>query len=88
MLLIGVYLVRRYIPGASAAHTRRLRIVDKLALSSKTSLLMVEVEGQKLLMTVGGDRVTYVDHAQVLPPDEIYDRELGLVCKDEMKLSA
>ena len=88
VLLIGAYFARRYLPGASVKHTRRLRIVDKLALTSKTSLLIVDVEGQKLLMTVGADRVTYVDQGQVLPPDEIYDRELGLVCKDDMKLSA
>ena len=51
VLLVGLYFVKRYLPGAVVPHTRRLRVVDRLSLSPKTSLVMVDVEGQKLLLT-------------------------------------
>ena len=88
VFLIGVAVTKRYRGGVQTGGARRLRVVERVPLSSKTHLVIAEVEGNQVLLAVGPDRVSFG------PELAGSDRPVGLhetmefVCPEELKLSA
>lgn len=68
----GVYLTRRYGKQSGNASARRLRLIERTALSSKTSLVLVELDGRPFLVSLGQERasITPVDDFQSLAVSE------------------
>lgn len=80
---IGLHVHRR-MTGATtpAGRTRRMQIVERLPIASKTALVLVEVDGRPLVLTVGADRVTAIDgHGSELT-------DVERLCRDEAALVA
>lgn len=65
VFLIGVALYKRVGKGQGAGGGRRLRIVERLPLTQRTALVMAEVDGARVLLSVGTERVNVLplDHA-------------------------
>jgi flagellar biogenesis protein FliO len=51
----------------AAAGTRRLRVVERLALSRRALLLVVEYEGRKYLIGQSGDQLALISRADAAP---------------------
>jgi Flagellar biosynthesis protein, FliO len=52
----GVHLFKRYGLSRSGATTRRLQVVERVALSPKCSLLLVQLDGREFLLTAGAEQ--------------------------------
>ena len=58
VFFIAVYFLKRYkMPGQGTAR-RKLRVIERLPISSKTAVMLVEVGGQEIFLTVGSEHVT------------------------------
>ena len=60
LLFIGTALVKRYHPGAAmqGRDERRMVILEKLALSPKATLYLVEVDGKQMLVGSGSEALS------------------------------
>jgi len=52
---------RAGVPLATGRQARRLRLVERIVLSRRSSLLLVECDGRKLLLGESGDRLSLID---------------------------
>lgn len=64
VLLIGSWAVKRHQKGVENNSSRRLKILERLPLAPKTFLVLAEVEGKKILLSVGSERVTMLESPQ------------------------
>lgn len=56
----GLYLLRRYAPGLGGLHAapgQRIQVVEIRRLTPRTTLFLVQVEGERLLLAQSGDRI-------------------------------
>ena len=62
-VLLGgsLYLLRRY--GITAAHKGEIRVVDRVSVDAKNSLILVEVDGRRLLLGSGSGGLTTLDNS-------------------------
>lgn len=51
----GIHVYKRYFLQSSGKIERRLRILERLPVSAKNSLLLVELDGRELLLSTGPD---------------------------------
>jgi flagellar biogenesis protein FliO len=51
----GIHVYKRYFMQSSGKVERRLRILERLPVSAKNSLLLVELDGRELLLATGPD---------------------------------
>ncbi|MBX7139240.1 MAG: flagellar biosynthetic protein FliO [Oligoflexia bacterium] len=88
VFLIATFLVRKYGPKNLMPTGRRLRVREKLPVTSKTSLMLIEVDERPFLVAVGPDHVAFCDH-EIEPrfDQEATERALKLVCQEDEKLS-
>lgn len=59
---------RAGLPLAGSRQARRLRLVERVVLSRRSSLLLVECDGRKLLLGESGDRLSLLDGEKEGPP--------------------
>jgi len=76
VFLIGVAIYKKYtgatsLRGGRLSRGRRLRVVERLSVSSRTALIMAEVDGKPILFTVGPDKVSFGPAVTGLTIDEI-----------------
>ncbi|MBN8548941.1 MAG: FliO/MopB family protein [Deltaproteobacteria bacterium] len=86
LLFVGVHFFKKYNPQNNPrAAGRSMRVLERMPIAPKTSLVLAVVEGRKILMAVGSDRVSfYSQHSQ----DEnaaSFDNSLDLLCQDDVK---
>jgi hypothetical protein len=88
VFLIGIALVKRVRGGAPARSGQRIKVLERALLAPKTWLVLSEVDGRRVLLAVGADRVSFHpgSGAEMLPED--LQEPLGLVCGEDIKLSA
>ena len=60
VFFIGLWVYKRLHGTAQQTQKRKLRIVERLSISSKTSLMLVQANGQEILLSVGSDRVSVI----------------------------
>ena len=60
VFLIGVYFYKRLGLKAAAGGRRRLRIVERMPLQGRVSLLLVELDGEETLLAVGSDHAALI----------------------------
>lgn len=89
VLLIGVHFFKKYNPQNNPrAPGRSMRIIEKMAVAPKTSLVLATVEGRKILFAVGNERVSFFSTQET--QDELpahFDTSLDLLCQDDVKTS-
>ena len=57
------YLMRRGLAGIRPGRNRRLRIVDRLPIDQRKSILLVALDGREFLVAAGADRITLLAEA-------------------------
>lgn len=62
LFFIGVYLYKRFAHKAVIIPSRRMRVIDRVSVAAKTTLVLVEVEGRTVLMAVGGEKVAFLPY--------------------------
>ncbi len=86
IFLVGVHFYKRYALKGQAATIRRLQVIEKLPVSSKAAVLLIQAEGKKYLIGVGGERISLL-HAE--GGEQGFDKKvLEEICNEEIKLSA
>lgn len=58
LILVGVAILKRVNKFVGGTSDKRLKIKERLPLSNKTSLVLVEVGGREILISVGSEAVT------------------------------
>jgi flagellar biosynthetic protein FliO len=89
ILLIGTYLVKRFKSVSVEGTKRRMQVLEKLAISPKTSLVLVEVDGKKLVLGVGAEKVSFSslsagaeqDRGLELVDGKRFETELSKACQ-------
>lgn len=61
VLLIGAWFFRRFWGSGVQYAGRRLKIREKLSVSPRTSLVLVEMDGRPLVLALGSEKVTFCE---------------------------
>jgi flagellar biogenesis protein FliO len=92
LFLVGVAIAKRINPKLAVVNEQRMCVRSRLPLTSKTQLVLAEVDGQEVLIAVGQEHVSLMQSASVKP---IMLREPVLVdggketpCKEELQRTA
>lgn len=87
-LLIVSYLLKRFAPRRVCGTGRRMKIIERMPVSAKSALLLLEVDSRKFMVAVGPDKVNFAEIPE--PPERLCDFEEGFnaVCGEPVKLSA
>ncbi len=86
LLFIGLYFVKKLNPRAVGGAERKIKIVERTPVTPKTSLILAEVEGKKVFLAVGPDRVSF--HSLDSESGINFGESLESICRDETKHSA
>ncbi len=86
VLAAGVYVYRRLNPQAVATTKRRMRVRERLALTSKAQLLLVDIDGREVVVAVGSDHVSLHDPRGPQTFDSLLPMDSG--CIGDEKLPA
>jgi len=84
LLLIGASVIKRLHNPAGSPTDRRISVLERVSVGSKTSLLLVEVDGKTVLTSVGPESVSFMNVSN----SENFKNSLDVVCEPEVKLSA
>lgn len=60
VFFIGIHIYRKYYYRMKPLNENHMRILEKLALSNKSMLYLVEIEGKKIIVGAGADKLTMV----------------------------
>jgi len=82
----GVYAYRRIHPQAAITTKRRMRVRERLPLTSKAQLLLVEIDGREVVVAVGSDHVSIHDARGSQTFDSLLPMDSG--CIGDEKLPA
>lgn len=94
VFLIGTYICKRLgSKNGTFRQQRRLKVLERTPLASKTSLLLIEVDGKEVLLAVGADKVTQIQTAKETVhefSEKDFEESYKVVCneQDALKLSA
>jgi len=76
-LFAGLGLYRKFTGDRPMVKGRRMRVVERVMIAPKTSLVLARVDGKEIVLAVG-DKVSFLE----LDTDEQYINEMDLVCRD------
>ena len=83
VLFIGVALVKKLKIKGTTSGARQIKVVERTAVSPKTSLILAEVNGSKVLLSVGPDRVSFLNMT-----NSEFNPSLETLCEAEGKITA
>lgn len=61
VLFIGVYFYKKYALQGNVSVGRTMKILERMPVSTRTSVILAEVKGRRVLLSVGSERVTMLD---------------------------
>lgn len=83
--LVGAHFLKRINGKHGIGSSKRMRILERLPVSPKTTMVLAQVDGKTILLSVGAERVTAVS----LETDEhIINLPMELVCQEDKHASA
>ena len=88
VLSVGVWAAKKFGWVQPAKRAGRLKVIERTALSAKTSLCLVEAQGKQFLVSVGSERVSVVSRLSVEDSLEGAESFEELVCDRTEKLAA
>ncbi len=93
VFLIGAWLVRRTSGKVKPMNTRSMRVVERMPVTSKTSLMLIEVEGRRVMIAAGPDKVSFFapesGMADTYSSDALtLKEELIELCEEQARFSA
>ncbi len=59
LLMVGVYVAKKCKISGIAQGNRKMRLIERIALSPRSHLVLAEVEGRRVLLAVGSDNVRF-----------------------------
>ncbi len=57
IFFVGVAVLKRINPKAAVVHNERIKLCSRLAITPKTQVFLVEVDGQRVLLSVGQEQM-------------------------------
>jgi flagellar biogenesis protein FliO len=78
LFFIGMGAYRKISGDRPMPRGRRLRLVERMAVAPKTSLVLATVDGKEVLLAVG-DKVSFMR----LSPEDQYVDEMELICQED-----
>lgn len=88
VLLVGMHFFKKFNPQNNPrAPGRNMRIIEKMSIAPKTSLILAHVDGRKVLFAVGNDRVSFFPQQTQEELPAHFDNSLDLLCQDDVKTS-
>jgi flagellar biogenesis protein FliO len=83
--LVGAHFLKRINGKHGSGSSKRMRVLERLPVSPKTTMVLAQVDGKTILFSVGAERVTAVS----LETDEaIINLPMELVCQEDKHASA
>lgn len=79
IFFIGLHIYKRWVKPQNGVGQRRIRLLERVALSGKSSLVLAEVDGRSVLLTVGSDRV----NVHSLEDSNLLSSSIGNLCAEE-----
>lgn len=61
VFFIGLHVYKKYIYKGALPTKRSMRVLERLSLGSKSSLILVEIESKKVLVAVGAEKLTVLE---------------------------
>lgn len=89
VLMVMIYLLRRFGRATGRGGVSRMKIEERMMLTSKTALLLMKVDGRSFLAAVGPEQVNFHEHIfeDGVCSDGI-DSNSELLCVNDLKLTA
>ncbi len=88
-LLVGLHLFKKYNKTAGRAPSgRKMRVIERIAVSAKTSLVMLDVEGRTVVISVGPDHVSQVQTEATASRADDYSDPMEVLCREDFKATA
>ncbi len=89
IFLIGIHLYKKYILKDDFKTERSLRVLEKIPLSGKSHLCLVQYNDKKLLMAVGSENVSFYHDSDILNSLGDFNEESAYLpekelCKDKV----
>ena len=89
VLLIGLHLFKKYNKNQGRlAGGRRMRVIERLPISAKTSVIMLEVEGRSIIVSVGPEHVSQIGAESGNAVTDEYSDPMEVLCREEFKATA
>jgi len=91
---IVIYFLKRMNKGVIGGANKRIQVLEKVQIASKTSLVLVELDGKPLLFSLGNDRVSVLNpeskSSVYSSTEELsqFSESLESVCEKDIQLSA
>lgn len=84
-LMLIVFALRKFYKVSPLTNTKRLKVKERLSITNKTALILVELDGRSMLVSVGPDRVSFCDRDQGLIFNEAdLANEVGMLCPEKV----
>lgn len=93
VLLIGAWLVRRASGRIKPSNTRNMRIIERMPVTPKTSLMLIEIDGRRVMIAAGPEKVSFFapesGMADTYNSDALtLKEELIELCEEQARFSA
>jgi flagellar biogenesis protein FliO len=62
-----------------------MKVIERMALSQKTALVLAQVDGKSILLSVGAERVTALQMQEI---EQVIDLPMELICQEDKRASA
>lgn len=91
VFLVGVKIYKRYSKHPPIARSRRMKILERLPLAGKNALILAEVDGRSILVTLGEQISVMQLDEQLSVPDmpagnSKFDESLDTLCSGDERL--
>ena len=81
VLSLGVWAAKKFGLVNQPTRQNAMRIVDRIALSPKTALCIVEAQGKRVLVSVGSERVSFINNLSVDESSDLSGSFEELLCE-------
>lgn len=69
IFFVGLFFLKRYGFIQRQTHSKRLKVLERLPISAKASVVLVDCDGKKMLLGVGSEKVSFC----MLQENEMFD---------------
>jgi flagellar biogenesis protein FliO len=82
----GLHLYKRFVIPRAKGDGRRLQVVERLPLSSKSSLLLVKLDGKEFMLSTGPEAARLISPPRTT--EDLFDESLINACDDVGEVNA
>lgn len=82
----GLHMYKRFVIPRAKSSGRRLQVVERLPLSSKSALLLVKLDGKEFMLSTGPEAARLISPPRTT--EELFDESLINACDDVGEVNA